>query len=196
MRSRGASTRRTSRPGRASLPREGPDAMRMRNRSTPDKPALLASPEQYDERVATVLVSSRRVEPHRIDALRGSGGDGTLAERLIAAGVVTDDDLAATLGGHYGVEQLDFRHTDPQPEAVSLLPGDTARALRALPVTIDHDVVVVAVLDPSPEHVATVAAAIGRPVIGKLTTHRDLHRALDTEYKATGQVGMQVQAFE
>src|SRR4051812_41643521 len=174
MRSRGVSTRRTSRPGRASLPQEGPDAMRMRNRSTPDKPALLGSPEQYDERVATALVSSRRVEPHRIDALRGSDNGDTLAERLIAAGVVTDDDLAAALAGHYGVELLDFRNTDPQPEAVSLLPGDTARALRALPVTIDDDLVVVAVLDPSPEHVATVAAAIRRARIREGHTHQGL----------------------
>ena len=35
--------------------------MKMRTRSTADKPALLAAPEQYDERVATVLVSARRV---------------------------------------------------------------------------------------------------------------------------------------
>src|SRR5688572_8459821 len=97
MRSRAASTRRTSRPARAS-PRQGePDAMKLRTRSTPELPAPRAAFDQYDERVATVLVSSRHVEPHRIDAVRGSDGDGTLAERLIAAGIVTDKDLARTL---------------------------------------------------------------------------------------------------
>ena len=151
--------------------------MQIRTRSTEPKPALLVSPEQYDERVATALVSARRVEPHRIDAVRGSDDVGTLAERLIETGTVTDDDIAHTLAAHYGVDLHDFRHSDPQPDAVVLLPGETARDLRALPVEMDGDMVVVAVLDPSPEHVATVSAAIGRPVLGKVTTHRDLNRA-------------------
>ena len=170
--------------------------MKMRSRSTPDKPPPLATPGGYDERVATVLVSSRRVEPHRIDAVRGAGDEGTLAARLVSAGVITEEDLTRTLADHYGVEVLDFRHTDPQPEAMALLPGDTARSLQALPVTIDDDAVVVGVLDPSPEHVAEVAAAIGRPVVAHVTTHKSLTRALDTAYKATGQVGRQIQAFE
>ena len=170
--------------------------MRMRARSTEARPALLASPEQYDERVATALVSARRVEPHRIDAVRGDDGAGSLAERLIDAGIVTEDDLASTLAAHHGVERLDFRHTDPDPEAVALLSGEAARTLRALPVTVDGDVVVVGVLDPSPEHVAAVAAEIGRPVVATVTTHRALNRALDTAYKATGEVGRQIQAFE
>ena len=171
--------------------------MKIRGRSTAaTKPTLLTSPEQYDERVATALVSARHVEPHRIDAVRGPDNVGTLAERLIAAGTVTDDDLAHTLAAHYDVDQLDFRQTDPQPAAVALLPGETARALRALPVEMDGELVVVAVLDPSPEHVATVSAAIGRPVLGKVATHRDLNRALDTAYKATGEVGSQIEAFE
>ncbi|QWZ10370.1 GspE/PulE family protein [Nocardioides panacis] len=131
-----------------------------------------------------------------MDAVRDADGDGTLAERLIEAGVVTDEALACTLAEHYGVEVLDFRTADPQPDAVGLLSGATARDLRALPVEVDGDVVVVGVLDPSPEHVSTVAAAIGRPVRAKVSSHRDLVRALDTAYKATGEVGQQIQAFE
>src|SRR4051812_8854656 len=196
MQPRAASTRRTSTSGRASPPREGPDAMRMRNRSTADKGAPRDTADEYDERVATVLVSSRRVEPHRIDAVRGSGHGGTLASRLVAAGVITEEELARALAEHYGVEVLDFRHTDPQPEAVALLPGDTARALQALPVTIHDDAVVVGVLDPSPQHVADVQTAIGRPVVANVTTHRSLESALGTAYKATREVGRQIEAFE
>src|SRR5688500_3723563 len=157
MRSRAACTRRPSRPGRDSPPREGPDAMKIRTRSAVAKPALLEAPDAYDERVATVLVSARKAEPYRIDAVRDSGGEGTLAERLIAAGVVTDEELASTLAEHYRVEVLDFRHTDPEPEAVALLQVDAARSLRALPIKVLDDAVVVGVVDPSPEHVAAVA---------------------------------------
>lgn len=170
--------------------------MRMRGRNSSDQPALVEAPDAPDERVATVLVSARKAEPYRIDAVRDAGGDGTLAERLIAAGVVTDEELASTLAGHYGVEQLDFRHTDPDPEAVALLQGDRARRLKALPVTILEDHVVVGLVDPSPEHVAAVAEAIGRPVTAAATTHRAMDRALATAYKATGQVDRQIEAFE
>ncbi len=169
--------------------------MKKRVRHTPQEPVSPVPGEGYDERVATVLVSARRAEPYRIDAVRDSGA-GTLAEKLIQTGVITDEDLAHTLAEHYGVEQLDVRHTDPRPEAVALLQGDTARSMRALPVTVRDDAVVVAVLDPSPEHVAAVEAAIGRPVVATVTTHQALDRALAAAYKATGEIGRQIQAFE
>src|SRR3954452_8480769 len=114
----------------------------------------------------------------------------------MAENVVSDEDLARTLAEHYGVALLDFRHTDPEPEAAFLLEGDTARSLRALPVTIKDDAVVVAVLDPSPQHLTAVGEAIGRSVVAKVITHRDMDHALGTAYKATGEVGSQIQAFE
>src|SRR3954452_23743853 len=114
----------------------------------------------------------------------------------MAENVVSDEDLARTLAEHYGVALLDFRHTDPEPEAAFLLEGDTARSLRALPVTIKDDAVVVAVLDPSPQHLTAVGEAIGRSVVAKVITHRDMDDALGTAYKATGEVGSQIQAFE
>ena len=170
--------------------------MRMRARPAADKPAPVAATGEYDERVATLLVTTRRAEPHRIDAVRDSTVDGTLAQRLIAAGVVTDEELARAFAEHYRVEVLDFRHTDPDPEAVALFGGATARDLRAIPVQIHEDAVVVGLVDPSPEHVAVVAEAIGRAVVATVTTHRAMDRALATAYKATGEVGRQIQAFE
>jgi type IV pilus assembly protein PilB len=169
--------------------------MKMRTRSAPAKPALLEAPDAYEERVASALVSTRRAEPSRVDAVRGSGQPGSLVDRLIEAGVLTEDELARTLAEHFGVEALDFRHTDPEPEAVALLRGDAARRLRALPLTVG-DVVAVGVLDPSPEHLALVAAEVGRPVVARVATRPGLKRALDTAYKATGEVGRQIQAFE
>jgi len=170
--------------------------MKMRGRSKEAEPTSLPNSAAYDERLATLLVSTRRVEPHRVDAARDAGTAGTLAENLIRSGVLTDDELAKTLAEHYGAEEIDFRQTEPEPEATNFLRDVDARLLQALPIALTDHAVLVAVLDPSPEHVATISTAIGRPVIAKVSTHRDLHRALDTAYKATGQVGSQVEAFE
>ena len=171
--------------------------MKLRTRHKGDEAAApLVDTAADGERLAGLLVSARILEPYQVDAARNSG-EGSLAEKLIYSGVISDEELARTLAVQYDVEELDFRHTDPAPEAVGLLTREAARELRALPVAItDDEAVVVAVVDPSPEHVAVVGQAVGRPVVAAVTTHRALERALDTAYKATGEVGSQVQAFE
>ncbi|MET0524092.1 MAG: ATPase, T2SS/T4P/T4SS family [Nocardioides sp.] len=171
--------------------------MRLSNRHRAEGSARpAATDETGDDRLALLLVSSRRLQPHQVDAARDASGEGTLAEKLIRSGLVTDDELARMLAEHHGAERADFRTTDPHPDAAALLSADEARRLRALPVTIHDDAVVVTVVDPSPEHVAAIAALIGRSVVPVVATHRALDRALDTAYKATGEVGNQVEAFE
>lgn len=149
-----------------------------------------------DERLAELLVSVRRLEPYQLDAVRARDEDGTLAERLIRAGLVGDEELARLLAEHHRVEQVDFRRTDPDPDVVALLPQELARSLRALPIAAYDDTVLVGVVDPAPEHVAAVGAALGRRVAPAVLTHQALERALASEWKATREVGSQVQAFE
>src|SRR5919107_4190726 len=133
--------------------------MKLRARSKDADQASLPDSSAYDERLATLLVSTRRVEPYRIDSARDAGTSGTLAEKLIRAGVLTDEELATTLAEHYGADEIDFRSTEPEPEAMALLRDVEARRLRALPIRVLEDAVIVAVVDPSPEHVDAVSAA-------------------------------------
>ncbi|KRC57062.1 pilus assembly protein PilB [Nocardioides sp. Root79] len=90
----------------------------------------------------------------------------------------------------------DFRTLTPAPEAIALLTRDQATALQVLPVAIDDEAVTVAVLDPAPERVAAIAAVLERPVRAAVVTARDLERGLATSYRATQEVGGQVQVFE
>ncbi|MFC7495971.1 MULTISPECIES: GspE/PulE family protein [unclassified Nocardioides] len=171
--------------------------MKMRGRhAAQEQPAPVTSRAASDDRLAGVLVSVGLAQPYQLDAATSASADGTLAERLIAAGTVTDDGLASTLARHYGADLVDFRTARPEPDAVALLTGDRARELRALPVSVNDGGVLVAVVDPSPEHLDVVRAAIGRPAVPVVATHRDLDRALAIEYKATREVGSQVEAFE
>jgi type IV pilus assembly protein PilB len=154
------------------------------------------SVDEADERLARVLVGAGRVEPYQLDAARSTQGEGTLAEKLIASGVVADDLLARTVADHHQVGVLDFRTLMPEPDAAALLSREQAEELRALPVAAGDDAVTVAVVDPSPEHVAIVSQALTRPVRPLVATYRDLDRALATAYRATRDVGSHVQAFE
>ncbi|GAB4008378.1 GspE/PulE family protein [Nocardioides ultimimeridianus] len=169
--------------------------MRFKGRHREEAPAD-ESRADADDRLARALVAARKLEPYQLDAVRNGPGVGTLAEKLIAAGTISDEDLAATLAAAHGCSLVDFRTSDPDPAAVALLPRDRALALRALPMSATDDEVIVAVVDPSPEHVADIAAAIGRTVRPAVATHRSLDRILDSEYRATAEVGTHLQAFE
>jgi type IV pilus assembly protein PilB len=136
------------------------------------------------------------VAPYQLDAIRESGGEGTLREQLIASGTASDLDITRAVAQHHRVEIVDFRTIDPEPEAVALLPRDRARELWALPLKCDGDQLIVAVLDPAPEHLGLIEASVGRPVVAAAATRRELERALDSEYKATREVGSHIEAFE
>ena len=170
--------------------------MRMRARHRGEEALPAPTSDAYDERLADVLVSARLVQPYQLEAAQSTTADGTLAERLVWAGVLGEDEIARALAAHYGADEVDLSHTEPDPAAVALLTREQALELRALPVASTDDLVTVAVVDPSPEHLAVIRAAVGRPVVAVLTTHRALDRALDTEYKATHEVGSHIRAFE
>lgn len=169
--------------------------MRLKGR-TKEPPPAAPRPDAFDERVARVLVHARRIEPYQLDALRTDDAEGGLVDRIMAGGLVSGEEIARLVAAHYGCEVLDFRDTDPDPDAVELLTQERARELNALPLAATDEMVTVAVRDPSPEHLALVSAALGRTVRPVVASHRTLTRALDTEYKATRELGTHVQAFE
>ncbi|MGZ4452755.1 MAG: GspE/PulE family protein [Nocardioides sp.] len=151
-----------------------------------------------DDRLEQLLVAAGKVSAERLEDARHSSiapGD-SLAGRLVAAGLISTEELTATIAAYYGAERIDLSRVAPAPEALALLRREQARALRAVPIAVDQQGVRVAVVDPSPEHVALVQAAIGRPVHALVATHQGIVRALDAEYRVTDEVGRHVQAFE
>lgn len=182
--------------------------MRLKGRHTrAETPVAVPRTDADDERLGRILVAAGRVQPYQLDAVRGDdgggddggggdGGGGDLGQRLVAAGAITDETLARTLAEHHGVALADFRDLTPTGEALALLARDQAVLLDALPISLDDDGVVVAVLDPAPERVAALVAVLGRPVRPLVATRRDLDRGLARSYRATQDVGGQIQAFE
>jgi type IV pilus assembly protein PilB len=170
--------------------------MKLRGRNKAEPVEAVVATDADDERLAGVLVAARLVEPYQLDAARAAQGAGTIAQKLIAAGTVTEEAIARTLADHYGCALLDFREVEPESEALALLTPEQARTLRALPLALDDDAVKVAVLDPAPQLIEAVAAVIGRKVVPAVASPRNLERALDSAYRATRDVGSQVQVYE
>ncbi|MDQ6524548.1 ATPase, T2SS/T4P/T4SS family [Nocardioides sp. LHD-245] len=174
--------------------------MRLKGRhSKVDAPVAVPRTGEDDERLGRILVDAGRVRPDQVDAVRGGDQgdhDGDLGQRLVASGAITDGVLARTLAEHHRVGVADFRYLAPADDAVALLTRDQAVTFDALPIALDEDAVIVAVLDPAPERMQALVAVLGRPVRPLVTTRRDLDRGLARSYRATQDVGGQIQAFE
>jgi type IV pilus assembly protein PilB len=124
-------------------------------------------------------------------------GDGKrLGRILLDHGTITDTDLAEILAEQHSLQLVDFRTVTPDPEAVELLKEATARTLAALPISINGDTVHVAVVDPTPDALDRVRAAIGRPINPVIAPTKDLMRAIGTSYRAIADVDSRVHEFE
>src|ERR1041384_4062842 len=63
---------------------------------------------------------------------------GYLGELLLQAGLVSKDDLIATLGEMSGVEYCDCSKLQPKSEILLLIPAQLARKYCALPIRSDE----------------------------------------------------------
>ena len=170
--------------------------MRLKGKhSKVEGPVAVPRTDEDDERLGRILVAAGRVQPYQLDVARTQDGE-SLAAKLTSAGLITEDAIAQTLAEHHRVRVADFRSLDPEAEAVALLTRYLATTLDALPLSVDDDAVAVAVLDPAPERVQALAAVLGREVRPLVTTRRNLERGLASAYRATGEVGTHIQAFE
>jgi len=119
-----------------------------------------------------------------------------LGRLLVDLGALDDRDLAGLLAAQHGLDHVDLRQVAPDPAATDLLSESAARALMIIPITVSSDHVLVAVAEPEPGLEATVAAAIGRPVVLAVAAASDITRSIGNSYRAISAVEAQVAAFE
>ena len=126
----------------------------------------------------------------------GTRTDVRLGRVLIERGALQEVDLARALAEQYNLPLLDLGTVTAMPEAAALLPEATARALAALPIAIEGDVVHVGVADPTEAALQQVRAAIGRPIFTLVAPLPDIMSAIGSTYRAMTNVDSQVHAFE
>jgi len=181
--------------------------MRLRTREShpahaaPRNPAPSAdlSVRETGRRLGELLVAARLVTPEQVVAALEqvqAGSVKRLGRALLEQGLLTEHELTETLASQSSLALLDLRDVTPQPEALALLPDATARALLALPLTVDDRQVTVAVAEPAESTLAGIRDVIGRPVEFRLAAQTDLMRAIDNSYRALAEVHDQVKLFE
>ncbi len=91
---------------------------------------------------------------------------------------------------------VDLSQQAPSPDAGEVLPESVARAHLAVPIVVDETGVTIAVSDPTPELAKVLANACGRVVRLVIAPKSDVQRAIDTAYRALGNIREFVREFE
>jgi type IV pilus assembly protein PilB len=115
---------------------------------------------------------------------------------LVANGVVDELSVARAIGEQLGLPVVDLSRQAPAPAAETLLPGDLARGLGAVPLGMDGDgACLVAVADVAASTLEELGRAVGGPVRLSVAAPAQVRRALDRMYRALTDVEEQVAAF-
>ena len=179
--------------------------MRLRSSSRSEEPAevLVDTPDEHPAHggppLGELLVSKGSVTAEALQAaLLGQADSGRrLGEILVEQGFLSDADLARALSDQLGLELIDLRRITPEPEALLRVPESTVRAHDALPISIDDQVLTVAVpgvLDGSA--MRQLKSAVGdlrlKFVLAPIS---DIERAVDRSYDALAGLDRVVASF-
>ena len=122
---------------------------------------------------------------------------GDLGDVLVSMRVLDEHELVAARAELYGMDVADLRQTDPEPEALDLIPDAMAREHLLIPMALDDVGLHVAMADqPSPELIDLLSQTSGRAIRPMLAPLSEVRRAIENNYRAIGGLDQLVQAFE
>ena len=139
------------------------------------------------------LVSEAQLEQALVEQTESGG---KLGEILVAMGALDTQVLANALANFFGLVVVNLRRENVDPEVLALVPESMAREQLAFPVRLEVDGLYVAVAEPSDELRALLATTSKYPVNLMIAPLSDVTWAIDSNYRAIGNVGKLVQAFE
>ncbi len=140
-------------------------------------------------RLGELLISAGWIDPAVIAAAlaRQRSGGPRLGAILVGAGLISADDIARGLARQRGVPAALERHlAQRDPALAAVLPAAIAMPMAALPIAWSRGAqgmsLVVCFRDPTPDHIAEVARAVGVPVIPAVACEAVVARELAVTY--------------
>ncbi len=144
-----------------------------------------------EERVGNALVEGAFLTREQLGAAqaKAKAANRKLSEVLLNDQIVTPETLATVLSFQLGVPVVELRQYRIQPEAVALVPEAVARERNVLPLSVDGDVLRVAMEDPHDVQLLDTMAALTRKRIKPVLPLRGgLKEAIDANYKSTSRM--------
>ena len=139
------------------------------------------------------LITTEQLES-ALELQRRQGGK--LSEVLINQGLVKAEDLAAVLSVQLNVPLIDLKRHMVQPNALRLIPEDTARKHTLIPLDIVGDSLVVVMADPGDiRTIEDIKAQSRMRVEVALGIPSDIEQAINLNYRSSGEIDKQVSQF-
>jgi type IV pilus assembly protein PilB len=156
---------------------------------------IVATP--FKGRIGDLLIEGNLITQDQLEEalVKQSESGGKLGEVLVSMGALDARALADALAAVLGLEVLNLRRENVDPEALALVPENVARTQLAIAVRFEGDFLQVAVAEPSEEVRALLAQTTGRKVQLMLAPLSDVIWAIDSNYRAIGSVDKLVEAF-
>ncbi len=121
---------------------------------------------------------------------------GRLGEILVDQGVVTAEDVAAVYSIQLNVPLVDLQKHVIQPEALRLVPEDMTRKYTFVPLEVVNDSLTVVMAYPDDiRAIRDIRAHTGMRVEVALGVPSDIERAIDINYRSSGEIEKQVSQF-
>jgi len=148
--------------------------------------------------LAEMLVEENLITSEQLEqALELQRRDGRkLTEVLVNQGMVKAKDLAAVLSVQLNVPLIDLKGHMVQPNALRLIPEHTARKHTLIPLDVVGDTLVVVMADPEDiRTIEDIKAQAKMRVDVALGIPSDIERAIDLNYRASGEIEKQISQF-
>ncbi len=140
------------------------------------------------------LVTEAQIE-HALASDPPAGVD--FGDVLVSMGILDEHELISARAELYGMDVADLRQTDPERQALDLIPDSMAREHFLIPVALDEVGLHVAMADqPSPELITLLSETSGTAIRPMLAPLAEIRRAIENNYRAIGGLEQLVQAFE
>ena len=142
-----------------------------------------------NKRLGEMLVDSGAITEEQLQAaLAGQKATGKrLGTYLIDEGIISEKQFVETLRMQLGVEFIDLNKASIDPTLTEIVPKDTARTYRLIPVKVEGNNLYIAMEDPMNfRAVEAVRQMTGRRVIPMIAYYDAITRALSVLYENEG----------
>ena len=140
------------------------------------------------------LVTEAQIE-HALASDPPAGAD--FGDVLVSMRILDEHELISARAELYGMDVADLRQTDPEQQALDLIPDSMAREHFVIPMALDEVGLHVAMADqPSPELLSLLSETSGTAIRPMLAPLSEIRRAIENNYRAIGGLDHLVQAFE
>lgn len=161
-------------------------------------PQTTASDTARKASLGQVLLDSKLINETQLsqaEALHRSRGVG-LGTVLIENGWVSPDSLAMALSLHLNLPIIDLKRHVVQPEALQMIPEETARGHILIPMDLIDDELAVVMEDPTDiQAIEELTARTGKRIMPMVGVRSDIREAIDIFYKASGAIEKEIAEF-